>query len=257
MVSDIRFEQYLKYAVVPAMGAVTASLSAGGDLPPTGFHHYGGPAITVDRTQYINISTNLPPGSEVVSATGFLSAGVQFFATDGGFEVFSAINLDADVFIRSYKEGTSGPTEFNEKVGRVAGVAGPDIVGNQLLQAGDEIDVRSSKSSNGGILAADKSKAKGIDSKTLTSTAFTTGDWLTDGEEVRGIIGMAGMDVGEGWIDIGWDNDSLIIYDWAVNFDGQIVAGQTEAAAAVPGAGGIAALAMGAAGLRRRRKRTA
>ena len=91
----------------------------------------------------------------------------------------------------------------------------------------------------------------------MTSTAFTTGDWLTDGEEVRGIIGMAGMDVGEGWIDIGWDNDSLIIYDWAVNFDGQIVAGQTEAAAAVPGAGGIAALAMGAAGLRRRRKRTA
>lgn len=256
MVSDIRFEHYLKYAVVPAMGAVTASLSAGGDLPPTGFYHYGGPAITVDRTQYINLSTFGSPGSELVSASGFLSAGVQTFATDGGAEVFSVINLNADIFTRSYKEGTSGPTEFNDKVIRGAGVGGPGLVGNQMLQAGDEIDIRSSKSACG-TLAADKSKAKGVESKTLTSTAFTTGDWLTDGEEVRGIIGMVGMDVGEGWIDIGWDNDSVVIYDWAVNFDGQIVAGQTEAAAAVPGAGGIAALAMGAAGLRRRRKRTA
>jgi MYXO-CTERM domain-containing protein len=58
-----------------------------------------------------------------------------------------------------------------------------------------------------------------------------------------------------GWIDIGWDGDTLTIYDWAINTNGSIHVGQTTTA--VPGATGLAALAMGAAGLRRRRKRAA
>ena len=60
MTSDTRLEQYIKYAAVPAMGALTVSLSAGdsGDIP-TGFFHYDGPAVAVERTNVLNASTFL------------------------------------------------------------------------------------------------------------------------------------------------------------------------------------------------------
>ena len=88
------------------------------------------------------------------------------------------------------------------------------------------------------------------------------GNWLPDGEsEVRGFAGFvverdegAQEARGFGWVDVGFDGETLTIYDWAYNTDGNILAGQTTA---VPGGVGLAALAMGAAGLRRRRKRSA
>ena len=264
MTSNERLEHYIKYALVPTMGAVTASLSAGGSDVPTGFYHYGGPAITVDRTNLVNATAIMKTDSNVISASGSFSYGTHVFETDGGLEVFRAFNAQAnDVFIRQNKLGPDGPTGdtiFNNTNGREAGFEafGDGKFGTQLLQSGEQVNLKSSKGSNEpGIVAATKTETNGKNGEAKGQLSTSFGDWRTsDGEEVRGIIGATNGDA-EGWVDVGWDNGSLVIYDWAVNFDGQIVAGQTEAAAAVPGAGGIAALAMGAAGLRRRRKRSA
>ena len=91
------------------------------------------------------------------------------------------------------------------------------------------------------------------------STSIIKGNWLPDGdEETRGFAGFFIGDgegsEGYGWIDIGFDGETLTIYDWAYNTNGSLAAGSTTA---VPGGAGLAALAMGAAGLRRRRKRSA
>ena len=259
MTSDTRLEQYIRYAAVPAMGALTVSLSAGdsGDIP-TGFYHYDGPEVAVDRTNVLNASTFLSSQESFISGSGFFSFGTQAFATDGGFEVFEAINGYADAFVRTYKEGSSGKVRTVDVEGLAANITGPAHFGSVMLSAGQEVNVGTNSKSarEPGVLAAEKVGSISIDSKMVSDISEDFGDWRTDGEEMRGYLGFESGGA-EGWIDVGWDNDSLVIYDWAVNFDGQIVAGQTEAASAVPGAGGIVALAMGAAGLRRRRKRTA
>lgn len=259
MTSDTRLEQYIKYAAVPVMGTLTVSLSAGdsGDIP-TGFFHYDGPAVAVERTNLLNASTFLSSQESFVSGTGFFSFGTQAFSTDGGFLVFEAFNGYADALVRTYKEDSGGKTRYVDVEGLIADVAGPANFGSAMLSAGQAVNVGTSSKSapEPGVLAAEKVGSIGVDSKMLSDISEDFGDWRTEGEEMRGYLGFESGGA-EGWIDVGWDNDSLVIYDWAVNFDGQIVAGQTEAASAVPGAGGIVALAMGAAGLRRRRKRTA
>ena len=65
-----------------------------------------------------------------------------------------------------------------------------------------------------------------------------------------------------GWIQFDWDitdaNDwSVTISNWAYTSDGPLAAGDTAGSQAVPGLGGLAALAIGAAGLRGRRQRMA
>ena len=65
-----------------------------------------------------------------------------------------------------------------------------------------------------------------------------------------------------GWIQLDWDlngaNDwSVTISNWAYTSDGPLAAGDTAGSQAVPGLGGLAALAIGAAGLRGRRQRMA
>ena len=93
----------------------------------------------------------------------------------------------------------------------------------------------------------------------MGSTALAGGD---EDSEVRGFLSFIADDDGSeiqmcGWLDIGWDGDLLTIYDYAFILNDSIEAGQTSSSTAVPGAGGLAALAMGAAGLRRRRKKSA
>ena len=67
-----------------------------------------------------------------------------------------------------------------------------------------------------------------------------------------------------GWINFGFDRTAgeraFTIYDWAYNVgdsDTSITMPANGGAAAVPGIGGLAALAMGAAGMRRKRQRVA
>ena len=79
----------------------------------------------------------------------------------------------------------------------------------------------------------------------------------------RGFLAL-GFDLGGetvyGWADISLSSDglSLTVHSWAFEDSGEgILAGQTENATPVPGLGGLAALACGAAGLRRKRDRVA
>ena len=65
-----------------------------------------------------------------------------------------------------------------------------------------------------------------------------------------------------GWIQLDWNitdvNDwSVSIGNWAYTSDGPLAAGDTAGSQAVPGLGGLAALAIGAAGVRGRRQRMA
>jgi hypothetical protein len=84
---------------------------------------------------------------------------------------------------------------------------------------------------------------------------------LTPGD--RGFLAL-GFDLGGetvlGWADISLSTDglSLTVHGWAFEDSGAgIVAGETGASNPVPGLGGLAALACGAAGLRRKRDRVA
>ena len=65
-----------------------------------------------------------------------------------------------------------------------------------------------------------------------------------------------------GWVQFDWDitdsnNWSVTVSNWAYTSDGPLAAGDTAGSQAVPGLGGLAALAIGAAGLRGRRQRMA
>ena len=65
-----------------------------------------------------------------------------------------------------------------------------------------------------------------------------------------------------GWIQFDWnitdaDDWSVTISNWAYTSDGPLAAGDTAGSQAVPGLGGLAALAIGAAGVRGRRQRMA
>ena len=100
---------------------------------------------------------------------------------------------------------------------------------------------------------------------TITQSA---GEWVgTEGQAVTRFLGFKvgdGSDVRYGWAEILLDLDldgtsRLTFIDSYLGAAGDttIVAGQTAPSNAVPGLGGIAALACGAAGLRRRRQRIA
>ncbi|MCH2143837.1 MAG: hypothetical protein MK082_01685 [Phycisphaerales bacterium] len=236
-----RLQRYAMYAALPTLGAGTG-LQAGDTVD---FLHYGGPAIVIERD-------NILSGS-VTGSTGY---GEVYTAP------FSVLNLNVN------KNKGDDPKQLNGALirslesgnGKSSGIA----IGNRgdqkgpwaaMLGFGDEIGGGST--SFGYQTAALAFRQNGTFKGDDVSTSI--GDWLTsDDEEVRGFLGFAELGgEGRGWLDIGWDGNVLTIYDYAVNFAGGITAGQTEAASAVPGAGGLAALAMGAAGLRRRRKRTA
>ncbi|MCH2141340.1 MAG: hypothetical protein MK100_09980 [Phycisphaerales bacterium] len=63
-----------------------------------------------------------------------------------------------------------------------------------------------------------------------------------------------------GWADFSVSSDglTLTLHGWAYDTTGgSILAGQTEASTPVPGIGGLGALALGAAGMRRKRKKLA
>ena len=85
---------------------------------------------------------------------------------------------------------------------------------------------------------------------------------LASGERAFLALGFRSSDQSlfMGWADISLSTDglSLTVHGWAFEDSGAgIVAGETGASNAVPGLGGLAALACGAAGMRRRRDRVA
>ena len=233
-----RLERYAMLAAIPTLG-VTGSVMAGDTID---FVHYGGPAIVFERD---NVFSSGSYGGGVIYSAPFtvLNLHVEKSNSKNVKDItaarITAKNIDsASVIAMGNRGDQDGPWAAMLDFGAQVGGGSTTFNYNSATVAGR-------------LSGTSKSQ----------SVSTSRGDRLTsDGEEVRGYLGFAGVGddaAGFGWFDIGWDGDALTIYDYAVNFVGGITAGQTEAASAVPGAGGLAALAVGAAGLRRRRKRTA
>ncbi|MCH2143836.1 MAG: hypothetical protein MK082_01680 [Phycisphaerales bacterium] len=242
--TENRLHLYATYAAVPTAGLV-AGTSVAGD---SDFYHYGGPAIEITR--------NMSDTFEQAGSRSYVQYGVFFGTLEGG----SATVKNADFGMKN------AAAQLRDLEGDLLGsdrkavMAAPNAAfGKKRVEdEGVLIDRNMSFKDNVAMLSAS------INSQTEFGDFERDqyGSWQTDGEEVRGFLALAGPLDGDGfegygWMDIGWDGDTLTLYDWAVNFAGTIETGQTSASSAVPGAGGLAALAMGAAGLRRRRKRSA
>ena len=239
-----RLQRYAMYAAIPAIGT-GAALHAG---DTSDFLHYGGPAIVFERDM------DYPAGSGSYGRGPIATA------------PFEALNINVTL-----PGSKSGPSK------QASGAVIRTTSGSSKKDTGIRMGNRAASEGPpwGAMLSLDETVGGGSTTFNYRSAflafrqtgtfksqdlTFSVGDWLTsDGDEVRGYLGFnrAGEGLGTGWLDIGWDGDVLTIYDYAVNFVGGIKAGQTEAASAVPGAGGLAVLAMGASGLRRRRKRSA
>ena len=242
--TENRLRMYATYAAVPTAGLAAGTALAGG----SDFFHYGGPAIEVIR--------NDSDTSEFSQSIVYRSGGVFFGTPYGGeatddddtkaFGLFNTAERRADL------EGNHLGGDRKAKIGGPFVAFGMERIEDEGVLIGGEM------SFNSGFAILSSSTEYMTEHGDFQRDQI--GSWQTDYEEVRGFLAFA--DDGEdpdafGWIDVGWDGDTLTIYDFAVNYEGNIETGQTSASSAVPGAGGLAALAMGAAGMRRRRKRSA
>ena len=111
---------------------------------------------------------------------------------------------------------------------------------------------------NKGNIPKQVAKIGGSSHNSASSSSF--GEFNGEDEE-RGYIGFfmeTESSYGFGWLDIGYDFESntLTMYDWAFNDDGDLNAGHGPPPL-VPGPTGLLALALGAAGIRRKRNRVA
>ena len=221
--------------------------------------HYGGPTIEITTT--ISLSGTVT-GSNYSFQEWFYAgartnqSGKDMFASDfqpvpGAFFKGSVARSSAQ---ESFTDKKGSHTFIGSKgVAKLEGDCawGVDMDGlAKRFDAGDMISDSAAAGKDVGLLSIYEYET--VDEWIEDERA---GNWLvTDGQEERGFAAFQRDEDSFGWVDIGWDGTTLRIYDWAYNTDGNILAGQTTA---VPGGAGLAALAMGAAGLRRRRKRSA
>ena len=141
-----------------------------------------------------------------------------------------------------------------------------------LFNAGDLIDVNAmlsatsypvlhSRSVTNSFYFLSSTSSSGSSFSSRSGSFSTSSGILTPGG--RGFLAIGFELNGEtvfGWADISLSTDelSLTVHGWAFeDSGGSILAGQTESSTPVPGIGGLAALACGAAGLRRKRNRVA
>lgn len=267
--SRLRYERYLALAAIPVVG-VAGNLAAE-------IIHYGGPTIRIERD---NVQSESDFGFQHRLAFGNSSIGF----VSSGMASANARNLAASVSISSdfafagarIRMGRIADLGFEDvsfaingyaSLGQIGGLAGSIFGGEissfcNLLQRFDEGEVIGSKGSSfaaSGAVAMSASARATILGHTVAQASFVAGEWAAiDDEEARGYGGIQlnldGVNA-FGWVEFGWDGDVLTIYDWAYDTMGSINAGDTGAATAVPGGAGLAVLALGAAGLRRRRKR--
>ena len=148
------------------------------------------------------------------------------------------------------------------------------MVAPGLFNAGDLIDLAAIQSGSEFLTLHNAYRSFSVSrySYSYAGTFFSSDVWSTSNGSSngamspgqRGFLALGFELDGEtvfGWADISLSTDglSLTVHGWAFEDSGEaIVAGQTEGGDnAVPGLGGLAALACGAAGMRRRRDRVA
>ena len=229
-----RIESYLVLAATPAVI---------GSIATADVYHYDGPAISV--------STG---GLPLSSFSGTLEW--KSFVVGGG-SMIGTVFMDVNAWRGSFSE-----------FGRSAGLEGSgssNVYGGFIADKGpggikpNAQRFSYSAKMPGKNMPSPKAKIGGSSHHSASSSSF--GEFNGDGEE-RGYIGIY-METKEshgfGWLDIGYDfaSNTLTMYDWAFNDDGDLYAGHDTPPASVPGPTGLLALAVGAAGIRRKRNRVA
>ena len=245
-----------RYAAIAACGSGAVGLAVSplhGDIQ---YFDYS------DAEYVLSFSLTNTTESSVQSISG---GGVHWGLSGFGSYFFSSTNISTFStygFYNSHFETSSLQVSWS--------VSGDSSVGS-LLNAGDSIDGFGIRNPVGRIFHGSQyrysfqfSSSSGDDffSSIHFSSESTSTGLISRGE--RGFLGMSFDLDGEtvfGWADISLSDDglSLTLHGWAFEDSGAaILAGQTgDSSTPVPGLGGLAALACGAAGMRRRRDRVA
>lgn len=244
----------VKYAATA--GAVSAAATASADII------YSSVDVTIGGTDvFEDYTLNL----DGLSGSIYLAAG-GFTDTFTGGGKSSSIYGNIDVGGAIIGAGKAGGNKVSIAVNKVTKMQGGLPTKTAAgYEAGDKIP---GKAAPGAVAKL----AKSIQSSSFTYTSGATVNAFSSefGELAGGdrmYFGFA-VDVGEpfgdsltkfGWLDLSWDAElkELTIHGYAYNTDGTILAGEMPTSTPVPGAGGLLALAAGAAGLRRRRDRVA
>ncbi len=198
--------------------------------------------------------------------------------TFGGVETFS-MNLGGEILEMNmvFKRGSnsSNSNDFKEVAAfstKNSGLnanfnnKGSKGTGNRYA-SGDVINDPNSSSSTGAIaykrIDDTPTSKKGEDGEAQTKLLKGKFGNENPGEDL-GFLGFSVVEdgdvIGTGWLSIGLNlSDGIFnLYGWGVGMgDSTVLAGQTAGESVVPGPAGIFALAAGAAGIRRKRKRTA
>ncbi|MEC8321038.1 MAG: hypothetical protein VX012_06490 [Planctomycetota bacterium] len=193
--------------------------------------------------------------------------GVEWSLQGNRYAVFYSTSFFTNTFYGGF---FSSGTSLNRSATRWTAF-GPAI-GRSLFNPGDQIDLAAIQSGSGYLSLFNRFSYRyysfyvtnTIGSIHGFSDSFGSGSTtgaMSPGQ--RGFLALGFELDGDrvfGWADISLSTDglSLTVHGWAFEDSGEaIIAGQTGASNAVPGLGGLAALACGAAGLRRRRDRVA
>lgn len=271
-VGRLRFEGYLAFASLPVAAVAGTGLAE--------IIHYGGPAIRIDRDVHQTQSDEgFYHGVHVGASTlGFANSGMgSLNARNVSVEVGLSSNfagVGAQVRMGRVVDLGFGDVSFAicgyASLGQIGGIAGSLLGGEissfcNLLQRFDAGEAIGSKAPGGfadsGAVAMSATGQATLFGQTIADASFAAGGWTAaDNVESRGYAGIQldlnGVDA-FGWVEFGWDGDVMTIYDWAYDTTGGSIAAGDVGATAVPGATGLAALALGAAGLRRKRKSNA
>ena len=252
--SSTRLERYVTIAACGS-GAVGLAVS-----PLHGDIQYFGSEFTLSLSGASNTFDSVWR-----SITG---GGVEWSLQGNRYAVFYSSSFFTSTFYGGFFY--SSYTGFNNRTNWLA--SGPTI-GRSLFNSGDQIDLAAIQSGNGYLSIFDRwstgyytfyrtSTIGTVFSESFSSSSGSTNGAMSPGQ--RGFLAL-GFDLGGetvlGWADISLSTDglSLTVHGWAFEDSGAaILAGQTgDSSTPVPGLGGLAALACGAAGLRRKRNRVA
>ena len=226
-----RIESYVALAATPAVigGIATADI-----------YHYDGPAISVTTNGVPSSS-----GADIGTFKNFIFGGGSF-------------TFEVSLEVAAYRNNS---TEYGRAAGLWANNTGSSSeAGFVAINNGDEGKKNAQRFSYSQKIAPSKMNIPDREVKIGGSTEGSTtgkGEFNGSGEE-RGYVGVfiLGSDNQDrwGWLDIGYDFDTntLTMYEWAFNDEGMLNAGHLTV---VPGPAGLFALAVGAAGIRRRRNR--
>jgi hypothetical protein len=218
---------------------------------------------TTRLSLYAATAAALPASAAVAGFSGVqISGNLTGLVYSGSADTFTlsmgdgiSLNFRAGQYDSTFPGGAMGSQIFWAVSAGASGVICAVSAGSLLSNLAASATVNNQATFNGNALGFSFNGSNGAESGSL-------GQWANGAAEKSGYIGFKSGNR-YGWVEVTWDYSGignrygqLTIGDYAVGAAGQtVMAGVTPAA--VPGLGGLAALACGAAGMRRSRMRSA